>query len=119
MRKEGLLYPTCLSVVVGWGVFFASYEYMARDAEMTIARSRDVLASMPGLSASLVKEKDDDLADVTLLEHRRGQITAALEEAELTVRLAAMASAAIAAAAGVFVFALAKPRRGKKARPGD
>lgn len=118
MRKEGLLYPTCLSIVLGWGVFFASYEYLAGRAERTVERSRMILSSVPGLPGMLAS-KDDDILDLRLLEHRRRQTVGDLMEAEHTIRLATMASAAIAAAAGVFIFAIVKPRREKRTEPAE
>ena len=114
MKKEGLFYPTCLSVILGWGIFFASYELLARDAELTAARSREIITSVPGFRAKLAGP-NDKLADVELTEHRRKQDMDRLEEAERTTRLAAMASAAIAAAAGVVVFTVVKPPRQKRA----
>ena len=118
MRKEGLLYPTCLTIVLGWGVFFASYEYLAGRAERTVERSRMILSSVPALPGEL-GSKEDELLDIRLLEHRRRQTASELAEAEHTIRLATMASAVIAAAAGVFIFALAKPRREKHTKPAE
>ncbi len=115
MKKEGLFYPACLSVVLGWAAFFASYELLARDAELTIDRSRKILKAMLAFPGKLAGDKDK-IEDIELLEHRRTLTVRALEEAESTTRLAAMASAAIAAAVGAVVFTISKPPRKAKAK---
>ena len=113
MRKEGLLYPACLGVVLGWGTFFACYELLAGDAELDADRARKVLIAMQAFRGKPTG-LEDDLLDVRLFEFRRMSTVSALETAVRATRPASITAAAVAGIVGLLLFFIAKPRRASR-----